>query len=170
MAKCNYTDTICTECYACNPDPDPKNKEKPERKGYYEFRWNPLPTRPTKTDHGWTGWATLLYTTNTNPTFNVVNAHYRFHLCANYPCTARWDLGKYGTMPEPTHVRLVPQRASVESAEPSSAADASVEPAPQEAAVAQPHGSAAASSEAVPEEPIVTEPTSSAVASLGTGL
>ena len=170
MAKCNYTDTICTECYDCNPDPDPKNKEKPERKGYYEFRWNPLPTRPTKTDHGWTGWATLLYTTNTNPTFNVVNAHYRFHLCANYPCTARWDLGKYGTMPEPTHVRLVPQRASVESAEPSSAADASVEAAPQEAAVAQPPGSAAASSEAVPEEPTVTEPTSSAVASLGTGL
>ena len=164
MATCNFTDTICGECYDSNPDP--KSREQPARKGYYEFRWNPGPTKPTKTDHGWTGWATLLYTTNTDPTFNVVNANYRFHVCANYPCTARWDLGRYGTMLEPTHVRLVPQRASVESAEPSSAADASVEAAPPEAAT----GSAAASSEAVPEEPIVTEPSSSAVASLGTVL
>ena len=78
---------------------------------------------------------------------------------------SRCDAGKYGTTPEPTHVRLVPQRASVESAEPSSAADASVEAAPQEAAVAQPPGSAAASSEAIPEEAAVAESSSSAVAS-----
>ena len=168
MVKCNFTDTICGECYDSNPDP--KSREQPARKGYYEFRWNPGPTKPKKTDHGWTGWATLLYTTNTDPTFNVVNANYRFHVCANYPCTARWDLGRYGTMHEPTHVRLVPQRASVESAEPSSAAEASVEAAPQEAAVVQSSGSAVASSEAVPEEATVTEPSSSAVASLGTVL
>ena len=165
MAKCSYTDTICAECYDSNPDP--KSREHPARKGYYEFRWNPVPTRPTKTHHGWTGWATLLSTTNTDPTFNVVNADYRFHLCTNYPCTARWDLGRYGTMPEPTHVRLVPPRASVESAEPSSSAATSVEAAPQEAAVAESSGSAVASSEAVPEEAAVAEPSSSAVASLG---
>ena len=166
MAKCNYTDTICAECYDSNPDP--KSREQPARKGYYEFRWNPGPTKPKNNHNGWTGWATLLYTTNTNPTFNVVNADYRFHLCANYPCTARWDLGRYGTTPEPTHVRLVPQRALVESAEPSSAAEASVEAAPQEAAVVQASGSAVASSDAVPEEAIGTEPSSSAVASLTT--
>ena len=165
MATCNFTDTICGECYDSNPDP--KSREQPARKGYYEFRWNPGPTKPTKNHNGWTGWPTLLYTTNTNPTFNVVNADYRFHLCANYPCTARWDIGKYGHMPEPTHVRLVPPRASVESAEPLSAAAASVEAAPQEAAVAESSGSAVASSEAVPEEAAVTEPCSSAVASLG---
>ena len=170
MAACNFTDTNCGECYDSNHDPDPKNREQPARKGYYEFRWNRGPTKPKKTNHGWTGWATLLYTTNTDPTFNVVNANYRFHLCANYPCTARWKLGKYGTTPEPTHVRLVPQRASVESAEPSSAAEASVEAAPQEAAVVQSSGSAVASSEAVPEEATVTEPSGSAVASLGTVL
>ena len=162
----NYTDTICAECY--DSDPNPKSREQPARKGYYEFRWNPGPTKPKKTDYGWTGWATLLRTTNTNPTFNVVNADYRFHLCANYPCTARWDLGKYGTQPEPTHVRLVPQRALVESAEPSSTAESNVDAAPQEAAVAQSSGSAVASSEAVPEEATVTEPSSSAVASLTT--
>ena len=156
-----YTDIICAEC----TDDDPSKNEDPARKGYYEFRWNPGPTKRKQNHNGTTGWATLLYTTNTNPSYNKLNAEHRFHVCANSPCNVRHPLSKYGHMPEPTHVRLVPKRENVAVAEPSSSAVASLEAAPEGATVAESSSSAVASLEAAPEGSAVAESSSSAVAS-----
>ena len=154
-----FTDIICGEC----DDKDPTKKEDPARNGYYEFQWNRWPTRPTKNPNGTTGWATLLYTTSTNPTYNRLDLDYRFHVCVNDPCNCRWDKSKYGDIPEPTHVRIVPKRPPTTVAEPPSSAVASSDHAPSSAlACADSSGSAVASSETVAEEVVVADSSSPA--------
>ena len=182
--KVNYEDTICCECN--DNDPDPNSREDPARKGYYEIQWVAFPTRPKMTDGGLTSWAKLLRTTNTDAKYNKLEAYYRFHLCKFDPCIARHELSKYGQMPEPTHVRIVPKRepiavdelpsSAVASsdgaaadaaavADSSSSIAASFKSAPEEAAVAEFPSSAVASTETVPGEAAVAESSSSAVAS-----
>ena len=57
-------------------------------------KWQWEPHRPTKRPAGVTGWASYQGQT------------IRLHVCANYPCTARHDVSKYGEMPVPKHGRL----------------------------------------------------------------
>ena len=151
------------------------NKKKyPARNGYYEFTWNTIPTKPTKNQNGTTGWGTLLYTTSTNPLFNRLLHDYRFHVCVNDPCNCRWDKSKYGHIPEPTHVRIVPKRPPTTVAElPSSAvasSDHAPSSAPADAAAADSSSSAVASSETVSGEVVAAEFSSSSGASSDTVL
>ena len=130
-----------------------------------------MATRADEAHHkkgGITGWGKLLYTTSTNPTYNVLNAGYRFHVCYNDPCDCRWEPSKYGTTPEPTHVRIVPKRLPSAVAELPSSAAASSGAAPNADAVADSSSSAVASSTTLPEDAVVADASSSAAASSGT--
>ena len=101
----------------------------------YEFQWHHSWEGVSRNKNGTTGWARILQSTNpSNPAKNIC----RIHVCANNPCTALWDHGKYGKKPVPYHVRLKKESfaALAESIAPlsasSSAASSAAPPVPEE--------------------------------------
>ena len=69
------------------------------------IQWHRAWNQVTKRSRGVTGWATLV---SQPQTWSLIPGNvYRFHVCAQTPCTARWPPGQYGKFPPPYHVRLV---------------------------------------------------------------
>ena len=74
-----------------------------KKRAVYEFRWHHSWSRVSYGKNGATGWARILQSTNPdNPANNIC----RIHVCANNPCTANWEVSKYGDKPAPYHVQL----------------------------------------------------------------
>ena len=78
---------------------------------YMKIEWDFTVQRPKKTCYGTTGYARLgrviLGGEDAEP-----GAIFRFHICADTPCKAQWELSKYGAGKEaPLHVVLAPAAA-----------------------------------------------------------
>ena len=70
--------------------------------GDYEIKWDWRPWPPKKSQHGITGWANVVASTNIRKSCGVWG---RFHLCAHNPCTAHWPRNQYGLTPPPIHLQ-----------------------------------------------------------------
>ena len=64
-----------------------------EHLGDYKLVWKWSWKKPTTTQGGTTGWATIL---ETNSDKHFVGEDIRIHYCRFYPCKADWGLSKYG--------------------------------------------------------------------------
>ena len=80
-------------------------KVRDETSIVFNAKWQWAPTIPTRNKAGVTGWALS--------DGQVI----RFHVCANVPCTARFQASKYGNCPVPRHVRLIEPGAMASAAE-----------------------------------------------------
>ena len=78
---------------------------------YYEFKWIHVPPgfgKVVRNDHGATGWAHVVRTTNPHVT---AHSRIRLHLCAHSPCTADYPISKYFSFA--SCVQEVPHRPDV---------------------------------------------------------
>ena len=74
--------------------------------GQYQWEWDPAaPNRVTANKNGTTGWGIILRSTNAN---HKAGSLLRIHICTHQPCLARYPPSKYGLLPQPVHMREVP--------------------------------------------------------------
>ena len=70
---------------------------------YYEFEWNhKFKTKPKSNEHGTSGWATVLHSSNPKYLPGMIC---RFHLCKHNPCKADYAVSKYGQVGPPIHLQ-----------------------------------------------------------------
>ena len=98
----------CPEPFWVESTPDTSRPEWHEGDCYMEIAWDFTQQLPKKTCYGTTGYATLCTVIMGDEIAEPGN-NFRFHICANTPCTAQWEASKYGGGKEaPLHVVLAP--------------------------------------------------------------
>ena len=83
----------------------------------FEFEWQAGPTAVTKRKRGTTGWAIVRNRTHRSPDGPQVGApSAKVHLCAECPCSAQWDVKKYGSQGICSHFQPSDWRPSLVAA------------------------------------------------------